>query len=186
MPYATIFNGEIKFTYTKPNPLVRLNPGERMVKYDPPEVDLDYYDVNPVTPVTGKFVEFTVTEKPQARQLRTEKLLKQVDVQVDKLYSDAVGNLAVEYQQAEDDAKAYVSGGYTGEPPETLKGYMAATGLTAEEAANKTLSLAASWRSTIHAVRSERLAVKSRIRAGDFDLTAWETFLLSTRKGLEL
>jgi hypothetical protein len=186
MPYATILNGEIEFTYTKPNPLVRLNSGERMVKYDPPEVDLDYFEVTPVIPVTGKSVEFTVTEKPQAKQLKVEKLLKQVDAQADKLYADAVGNLAVEYQQAEDDAKTYKAAGYAGAVPETLKGYMAATGLAAEAAANKTLSLATSWRSTVQAVRSERLAVKSSIRAGDFDLTAWETFLLNTRKGLDL
>ena len=57
MPYATIVNGEIKSTYTKPNPLVKLKPDERMVKYDPPDVDLQYFTVTPITPVVGKFVE---------------------------------------------------------------------------------------------------------------------------------
>jgi hypothetical protein len=186
MPYATIINGQIKSIYTKPNPLVRLKSDERMVKYDPPDLDLNYYDVKPVTPVTGRFVQFTITEKPEANQLKTENLLKQVDSQVDKLYADAIGNFGLEYQQAESDAQIYRDTGYNGDIPETLRGYMAASGLDAKSAADKTLELAANWRSILQVVRAERLAAKSRIRSGDFDTETWDNFLSVTRKGLGL
>ena len=70
MPYATLnLQGEIKSTYTKPSPLVRLQSDERMVRYDPPDVDLAYYKVTPVTPIIGKSVEFIVEEKVDHQQL---------------------------------------------------------------------------------------------------------------------
>ena len=189
MPYATVTTqGEIKFTYTKPNPLVKLNPDERMVKYDPPDVDQAYYDITPVTPVTGKFTEFVVTEKPEAAQLKTANYLVKIDKDVDDIYRLVIGNREPEYRQAELEAQAFQSAGYTGAVPPSVGAYVQASGLKPRTAAENTLQKAEEWRQASLKIRTARLEAKAQVRAGNFanfDIY-WADFLAEIQSNLAI
>jgi hypothetical protein len=191
MPYAFVnLQGEIKSTFLKPNPLVRLKPDERMVKYDPPEVDLDYYTVTPITPVTGKFVEFTVTEKPEALNKRIANYVARIDSDVDRIYTLVVGNREPEYRQAEAEALAFQQAGFQGPVPSMVQDYATADNLSAQQSAQSILAKAESWRQASAAIRTARLAAKSQVRSGDLAgfLVTWPQFLqnISTALGVTL
>lgn len=166
MSYATVLKGEIKSTYLKPNPLVKLNPDERMVQYDPPDVDQAYYDITPVTPVTGKFVEFAVTEKPEAAQLRINNFVAKVDSQVDEIYKLVIGNREPEYRQAELEALAFSSANFSGTAPPTVVAYALAENISNQTAAESILQKAAEWRLVSNEIRAARLSAKAKARAG--------------------
>jgi hypothetical protein len=190
MPYATIVNGEIKSTYTKPNPLVKLKPDERMVKYDPPDVDLQYFTVTPITPVVGKFVEFTVAEKQDSVERRITNYITQIDADVDKIYKLVVGNREPEYRQAEAEALVFQQAGFQGAIPAMVQDYATSDNLSAQQAAESILEKAESWKQASTAVRSARLSAKAQVRSGDFAgfQTSWPQFLqgISTTLGITL
>lgn len=182
MPYAFVnAEGAILSQVTKPNPRTRLKAGERIVRYDPPEVDSSLYTVTAVVPVIGKQVEFTVQEHPEFASLQTERLLKEIDADVDKLYTEVIGNREPEYRQAELDAIAFKASGYSAKIPESLQGYIAASGYSAKEAADRTIQAAQDWRSAIDRTRAARLLAKAEVRSGNRDLSAWKTFLTTLR-----
>lgn len=186
MPYATLnLQGEIKSTYTKPNPLVRLRPDERMVRYDPPDVDLAYYTVTPVTPVIGKSVEFIVEEKVD---LKKENYLAKVDRDVDKIYQAVIGNREPEYRQAENEALEFKAAGFEGPVPSMVKSYSMADGITTQQAAESILQKSEDWRQASSMIRSARLAAKAAIRAGDFDTftASWLPFLSAIQTALAI
>ena len=191
MPYATVtLQGEIKFTYLKPNPLVRLKSDERMVNYDPPDVDLQYFTVTPITPVTGKHTEFTIAEKPDAEERRIANYVARIDADVDRIYALVVGNREPEYRQAEAEALAFQQAGFQGTSPPMVQAYATADGMTAQQAAESILSKAEDWRQASVAIRSARLSAKSQVRSGDFEgfRTYWPQFLqsVSTTLGITL
>lgn len=65
MPFAYITaDNQIKMVTQKVSPFVRVEPGERLAQYNPPNLDPLIYDIAPVTPVIGDNVTFTVTPKP--------------------------------------------------------------------------------------------------------------------------
>ena len=65
MPYAFLNpDGSIKQVFAKPNPFMRLGEGERMVNYNPPAIDEEVETYEPVLPIDGLDVAFTVIPKP--------------------------------------------------------------------------------------------------------------------------
>jgi hypothetical protein len=191
MPYATVNQlGEIKSTYLKPNPLVKLKAGERMVNYDPPDVDLEYFTVTPVTPVIRKFTEFTFLEKPDAQEKRTLKSIARIDADVDRIYTLVVGNREPEYRQAEAEAIAFQQAQFQGVVPPMVQSYAASDSKSPQQAAESILSKAEDWRQASAAIRAARLAAKAQVRSGDFTgfQTYWAQFLqsVSTTLGVTL
>lgn len=169
MPFATIRDGQIRSVYLKPNPLVRLAPDERMVRYDPPEVDLELFDVQPMTPVVESFVSFTVTEKPDAAAKRLDRFLRVIDSDVDRLYNLVVGNREIEYKQAELEALQFKAANFDGAVPSMVEAYAEADNLTAKATAESILAKATEWRQALAAIRAARLHAKAQVRAGNFE-----------------
>jgi hypothetical protein len=67
MPYAFLNpDGTIKMVVPKPTPFMRVEPGERIVKYNPPTLDDSLYAASAVTPVPAESmdVEFTIQALP--------------------------------------------------------------------------------------------------------------------------
>ena len=180
MPYAIIENGVIKNIYPKPNPHVRLKPSERLVEYNPPDVDLRYATVTPVVDQETGSISFTVVEKPSAAAKRLEDFISKVDADVDKLYELRLGSRDLEYRLAEQDAFNYQSSGFAGQAPESVSAYALSEGLTERDAAESILQKAQEWREIVLAVRVKRMEVKGAAKSGDLDgaFAAWSEFVI--------
>lgn len=180
MPYAIVENDVIKNVYLKPNIFARLKPSERLVEYNPPDVDLNYYTIVPVKPIVGDAVEFRVEEKPNASIQRLEDFLAMVDSDVDKFYRSGVGAKEPEYRLAEQDALNFKTTGFAGDAPLSVSSYAAAENLSNEVAAETILQKAADWRNLLIDVRAKRMEVKGLAKSGSIEqaFSVWSSFYL--------
>lgn len=91
-------------------------------------------------------------------------LIATIDADVDKLYSDVIGNRASEYLEAERQALEYQAAGFTGPVPEYVLGYAETTGILTEAAALSILGQAQQWRLAQQQIRRARLGFKHQAR----------------------
>lgn len=92
-------------------------------------------------------------------------LLAKIDADVDAVYATVIGQRAVEYQEAEEDAQAFKTAGYTGTVPPSVASWVAASGLSAQAAADNILATAAAWRGAAQSLRAARLGHKAQAGA---------------------
>jgi hypothetical protein len=116
--------------------------------------------------------------------------VKQVDVDGDAIYDAVIGNRLSEYTQAEADAQAYKTAGYTGTVPGSVQCWATAKGQTAQWAADDILTTAAAWLTAQLAIRQNRLGCKEAARnaatltALTAAQTAWSAFVSTIRMQL--
>lgn len=111
-----------------------------------------------------------VAPAPQtpAQQLATlqASLSAQIDATADEVYiaigGPSPGRLA-EYQQANTDAQAFKSAGYTGTVPPTVQCWATASGMTSQAAADNIISTAAAWVNVLEGIREARLVGKANV-----------------------
>ena len=95
-------------------------------------------------------------------------LIRQIDADADAIYAVALGNRATEYAEAETQAQAFVTAGYTGAVPAYVDSWATATGNTAKWAADNILATSTAWRTAQTSIRACRLACKEAAkRAAD-------------------
>lgn len=117
-------------------------------------------------------------------------------IDVDRVYKDAIGRRATEYQEAEDAARAFAAAGYTGEVSEYVSDY-AAHNVTGEAqtnqwAADQIIARADAFRTAQAAMRSQRFQRQSDMRAASTPealaaaVAAWDGFIAALRGQLGL
>jgi len=117
-------------------------------------------------------------------------LIKSIDTDADRIYADVIGYRASEYLQAEQDALAYKNAGYAGTVPTGVSTWAAATGWTAQQAADDILLTAANWRAAQAQIRGTRLAKKEQAKAATNDeelgavTVSWSSFVTNIRTQL--
>ena len=97
---------------------------------------------------------------------------QQVDETADSARIAVVGNSlrVLEYQLAEQEAKAFQAAEFAGEVPASVQAWADAAGLSAQEAAEGILAKAAAWKTALYAVRAARLAGKqAALKAANHD-----------------
>lgn len=91
-----------------------------------------------------------------------------IDSAADSVYvqvgGPSPGRLA-EYQQANTDAQAFKTAGYTGTIPQTIQCWATAANLTAQAAADNILATASQWEAILVGIRSARLLGKANVNA---------------------
>jgi len=113
----------------------------------------------------------------EAQQLASTQLALcvSIDAAADSAYvqigGPSPGRLA-EYQQANTDAQAYKSAGYSGTVPSTVQCWATAANLTPQQAADNIISTAAAWSNVLTGIRSARLIGKSNVNAATTIATA--------------
>lgn len=119
---------------------------------------------------------------PTPEQLQAD-ALRHIDADADAIYAAVVGHRAAEYEQAERESQAWADAGHTGEAPASVHAWAQAAGLTGPEAAADIVAKAAVWRSAMVQIRTNRLAAKARVRAGEVDaaLADWADFAAAMR-----
>jgi hypothetical protein len=136
----------------------------------------------------------TLTTDGQAALLVVNRLSAclQIDLEVDKIYQDAVGNRVTEYQLARDQALAYQSAGYTGTVPVTVQHWADLNSQTVTWAANNILAQATAWAGAQLAIRDHRLTAKAQARVAvdqttlDTVMAGWEGFVTYIRGALQI
>lgn len=134
----------------------------------------------------------TLTTDGQAALLVVNKLSAclQVDLDVDKIYQDAVGNRVTEYQLARDQALAYQAAGYTGTVPVTVQHWADLNAQTTHWSADNILAQSVAWAGAQLTIRDHRLTAKSQARAAidqpslDTVMTGWNGFVTYIRTAL--
>jgi hypothetical protein len=128
---------------------------------------------------------------PSLEQQRTDAARK-IDADADRIYGDVLGNRGEEYKAAEADAKTFKAVGYSGNAPAGVSSWVAASGMTAQGAADDILTTAENWRGAMSQIRANRLLRKKEVeRAADQEeisaaLIAWGYFVSVMRSGLGL
>ncbi|GAB7529391.1 hypothetical protein PS3A_18000 [Pseudomonas sp. 3A(2025)] len=89
----------------------------------------------------------------------------QIEEAADNARVAVVGNAVrvVEYQLAEQEAKAFQAAGFEGPVPETVQAWVDAAGLTPQAAAESILTEATAWKGALYAIRAARLKGKVRV-----------------------
>lgn len=176
MSYAIVKNNSIVEILYKISPSRKILEGERILKYDPPIVDLDVYDVSYETPILDNFV-FTTTLKAGGTEKLINKYIIKIDEDVDYIYGKVIGNRGPEYTQAEKEAAEYKAAGYTGTVPPYVLSWANASGMTPTQATDNIIQQALAWRAASAAIRQQRLTIKEAIRAGNVSqMASWNAF----------
>ena len=151
------------------------------------------YIINVVTGQTQELPDHPPTPEP-IEQTRARSLVS-IDADVDAITAQVIGNRGVEYVEAETQALAYQTAGYTGTVPSMVQAWVAAQAIegvtwTATQAADDILATAAAWRAAVDVIRTNRLNAKAyvRIAVDDEDLAVamgtWAGFLAAIRSQL--
>lgn len=117
---------------------------------------------------------------------------QRIDTAVDAVYAAVIGNRQAEYAEAEAEARAYATAGYTGTVPPSVASWVQASGLSAQAAADNILSTATAWRGAAQAMRAARLAHKAQAKAAttsaqlDAVSASWAATLAQIRAALGL
>lgn len=116
-------------------------------------------------------------------------LLLQIDADTDAIYRAVQGDRAMEYLQAEAEAKQYKKDGYTGAVPDSVASWASAKGESATWATDDILTTARGWRQAQSAIRATRLTCKEQARTAT-DLApiaaTWSGFLVTVKSALGL
>jgi len=93
--------------------------------------------------------------------------IRQIDAAGDAARLLAIGDpaRALEYQQAELQAREYRAQGYAGEVPDDVASWSEPKGWTGQQAADDIITTADRWRAALSAIRRLRLAAKEGVRA---------------------
>jgi hypothetical protein len=110
---------------------------------------------------------------PTLAERQTE-ALRQIDADVDAITAAVIGNRGVEYIEAETQALAFQTAGFTGAAPSMVQAWVNAKGIegigwTAQQAAEDILAQAAAWRYAVDVIRANRLNAKAYIRIAEDD-----------------
>lgn len=92
------------------------------------------------------------------------KAIKAIDVDVDKIYADVIGNRGTEYSEAEREALDFKAAGYTGPVPPTVQSWATVKSWTPQAAADDIIAQATAWRNAALSIRANRLKEKEAIR----------------------
>lgn len=105
-------------------------------------------------------------EGSSLEQLGAE-VISEIDAAGDAARLLAIGDpaRALEYQQAEQQAREYRARGYEGEVPEDVASWSEPKGWTGQQAADDIIATADRWRAALSAIRKLRLAAKESVRA---------------------
>lgn len=112
--------------------------------------------------------------------------LRQIDADVDAIYTAAIGNRGPEYEAAEFEALSYQAAGFVGAVPPSVASWVAASGMTAQAAALDIIAQGSAWRQAAQAMRAQRLQAKAGVRSGAIapTLAAWAGFVAQLRAQL--
>lgn len=146
----------------------------------------DYY--REVVAVDGTLAGFDLaTPEPDAFAARKAVFYAQADKDCDDIYFAVMGFRDIEYINAEAEAKAYASAGYTGTVPPLIAAYAAGASISAQQAADYTIALASAWRPDMQVIRQQRTAAKTAATAAAFDadldtvIAEWSGFVAAMR-----
>lgn len=89
----------------------------------------------------------------------------QITADVDAVYRAVIGERQFEYTEAEAQALAYKTAGYTGTVPPFVASWVTASGKTPTAAADDILAQAGAWRAAAGAMRAARLTHKAQAQA---------------------
>jgi hypothetical protein len=147
---------------------------------DAVEITAEHYAALLAGQSNGKKIEagpdgMPVLADPTAPSLDALKTmhLKAIDDAADAARLTVAGDSlrAVEYQVAENEAKAYKDANYAGAVPPSVQSWAEAKGWTGQQAADDILAVAAAWNAALYSLRDIRLkakeAVRSALTAGD-------------------
>jgi hypothetical protein len=130
--------------------------------------------------------------KPAAIKLEENRkaAIEKTYTDVDGIYALAVGNRAEEYKQAEADARAFKSAGYSGTPSEYISGWATVKGLTNQQSADAIIARADALATTKLSMRNQRftsqaamLAAKTQAKL-DTAIAEWDTFIVTIKAAL--
>lgn len=114
-------------------------------------------------------------------------LIRQIDADTDAIYRAVQGDRAMEYLQAEQEARQFKKDGYTGDVPDSVESWASAKGETATWATDDILTTARGWRQAQSSIRATRLTCKERARV-ESDLApiaaAWAGFAVAIKTAL--
>jgi hypothetical protein len=116
--------------------------------------------------------------------------IRRIDADADAIYGDVLGNRGEEYKGAEADAKVFKTAGYAGTVPPGVSSWVAASGMTAQGAADDILATADNWRGAMAQIRANRLARKKAVEAAadqagiDTAMAQWNGFATAMRAAL--
>ncbi|MEG0858973.1 MAG: hypothetical protein RSD81_06520 [Pseudomonas sp.] len=90
---------------------------------------------------------------------------QQIDQVADQARAAVIGDplRAVEYQLAEQEAKAFAAAGFGGDTPPTVQAWVDAAGLEPRAAAESILAEAEAWQGALYAIRAARLKGKQAV-----------------------
>lgn len=132
-----------------------------------------------------------IAEAESARVLAAARaaLICQIDADTDAIYRAVQGDRAMEYLQAEADAKSYKAAGYNGTVPDSVASWSGAKKQNDKWAADDILATATGWRQAQSSIRATRLACKEQARtATDLAPVAaqWNGFVVTVKSALGL
>jgi hypothetical protein len=158
--------------------------------------DLVWVDVGAAQPAVGwAYAGGVFSPPPSSVPTLAEQIaaaVRQIDADADRIYGDVLGNRGEEYKAAEADAKAFKTAGYSGAAPVGVASWVAASGMSAQSAADDILVTAEAWRDAMGQIRTQRLWHKEQARravdrtALDLALAQWSGFVAAMRIGLGL
>jgi hypothetical protein len=141
----------------------------------------------PVPPTQEELDAIAAQEAARVLAAERKALLLKIDNDTDAIYRAVQGERAMEYLQAESDAKYFKSTGYTGTPPDSVGSWANAKGKTAIWATDDILTTAAGWRQAQSSIRATRLTLKEQARTGN-DMAPiaaqWAGFLMAIKAAL--
>lgn len=155
------------------SPFVPPAPWAEVIPTPHPEYDMLTQGMREGDPVlvAGKYQQSWEVYQLSAAQIAANlaeeitSFVRRIDADADQIYAAALGNRATEYSQAESDATAYKSAGYTGAVQSHVQAWAIATGKSAKWAADDILATAAAWRAAQSQIRANRLACKEAARS---------------------
>lgn len=141
----------------------------------------------PPAPTQEELDAIAAAEAARVLTVARAALIRQIDADTDAIYRAVQGDRAMEYLQAEAEAKQYKKDGYTGAVPDSVASWASAKGESATWATDDILTTARGWRQAQSAIRATRLTCKEQARAAT-DLAPvvaqWAGFLVTVKAAL--
>lgn len=141
----------------------------------------------PPVPTQEELDAIAAAEAARVLAVARAAFIHQIDADTDAIYRAVQGDRAMEYLQAEQEAKQFKKDGYTGDVPDSVASWASAKGETATWATDDILTTARGWRQAQSAIRVTRLTCKEQARAAT-DLAPvvaqWAGFLVTVKAAL--
>ena len=141
----------------------------------------------PPAPTQEELDAIAAAEAARVLTAARKSLIHQIDADTDAIYRAVQGDRAMEYLQAEAEAKQYKKDGYTGTVPDSVASWASAKGQTATWATDDILTTATAWRGAQSSIRATRLTLKEQARtANDMAPIAaqWAGFVAAIKTAL--